>query len=270
MCANFNYAAIIGNPGTGKTTFAKTLLNGLVWDRLFLVDPNRQYSDYTMNQNATYISPQELRGAMNIIGKKLLLQQKKGCLVIEDLKFTIDRLCETLQIKEKKAKNIITLLIENLRKYDVKIIVVMHDVDLDIVQKCDFKVFCQLPLTSYKIREYSKLLGIDMNRVNGLAKYDYLSKNGGDIETGHIEPLESHMAIEKDKSFMVKELLAQCHSLAEKVLILRLHVELKNSEIAKTLNVDLHTVENLIWRLRKRNIPIPDARHSFRLETLAF
>ena len=266
----FNYLAVVGNSGTGKTTFVKRTVNALKWDMLYLCDPNRQYADYTVNDNAVYLSPSELKDALNMIGKKLLLTQKKGILIIEDLSFTLDRICETLQVPLSNAKHLIALLLENFRKYDVKVIVVMHDIDRDIIAKCDAKVFFQTPLNEYKIRQYSKLLNLDLSEIVNLPKFAYLSKNGGDIEKGFVEPLASHVEIERDKSFMVKELLTRCHSLPEKVLVLRLHVGLINSQIAKMLNVDSHTVENRITELRKRGIIIPDARHSFRLENLAF
>lgn len=270
MCANFNYLVVVGNSGTGKTTYVKTLLNSLDYDQLYVVDPNRQYGDFMTEDNATYITPNELKEALNVIGKRLLLQQRKGLLVIEDMNFTLSRLSETLQISVNKAKQIIYLLLENLRKYDVKVILVMHDIDRDLVGKCDTKVFFQVPINQYKVRQYSALFGIDMNEVVSLPHYSYLSKNGGDLERGQIQALASHEQIEKDKSFMIKDVLRKCRSLAEKVLVLRFHLELKNSEISETLNIDIHTVENLVWRLRKRNIPIPDARRSFRLENLAF
>ncbi len=266
----FDYLAVIGNSGTGKTTFVKRLLNDLEYDRLYLVDPNRQYADFTVTDKAEYISPSELKQAMNTIGKRLLLTQKKGVMVIEDLNFTLDRLSETMQISINRAKKIIFLLLENLRKYDVKVIVVMHDVDRDIVAKCDTKIFFQTPLTNYKVRQYSNMYSMDMNRVLTLPKFNYLLKNGGDAETGHVEPLESHEQIEKDKGFMVKEMLSKCRSLAEKVLVLRYHLQLKNPEISEMLNIQTETVEVVVSRLRKRGIPIPDARKSFRLENLAF
>ncbi len=266
----FNYLAVVGNSGTGKTTFVKTLLNSLEWDQLYVCDPNRQYGDFMLEDNVTYITPNELKGALNVIGKRLLLMQKKGLLVIEDMNFTLNRLSEVLQISVNKAKKIIYLLLENLRKYDVKVVLVMHDIDRDLVGKCDTKVFFQVPLSQYKVRQYGKIFGIDMNDVVRLARFNYISKNGSELETGQIEVLESHEQIEKDKSFMIKDILRKCRSLAEKVLVLRFHLELKNGEIAETLNIDVHTVENLVWRLRKRGIPIPDARKSFRLENLAF
>lgn len=77
--------AVIGNSGTGKTTFVKRLLNSLSWDKLYLCDPNRQYADFTMDDRAEHISPSELKAALNMIGKRLLLTQKKGVMVIEDL-----------------------------------------------------------------------------------------------------------------------------------------------------------------------------------------
>lgn len=266
----FSYLAVVGNSGTGKTTYVKTLLNSLKWDQLYVVDPNRQYADFMTTDKAAYITPNELKSAMNVIGKKLLLTQKKGIIVIEDLNFTLSRLSETLQISINKAKNILYLLLENLRKYDVKVVLVMHDIDQDLVGKCDLKVFFQVPLSPYKVRAYSSVFGMDMNEVVGLPHFSYLSKNGSEVEHGHIDPLASHEQIEKDKSFMIKDMLSKCRSLSEKVLVLRYHLELRNTEIAKTLNVDLHTVENLVWRLRKRGIPIPDMRKSFRLENLAF
>ena len=109
-----------------------------------------------------------------------------------------------------------------------------------------------------------------MQEVLALQKFHYISKNGGDLEHGKIEALASHMEIERDKSFMIRDVLRQCRSLAEKVLVLRFHLQLRNMEIAQNLRIDLHTVENLVWRLRKRGIPIPDMRKSFRLENLAF
>lgn len=270
MCAtSFNYLAVVGNSGTGKTTYVKTLLNSLDYDQLYICDPNRQYGDF-IDQNATYITPNELKAALNVIGKRLLLRQKKGVLVIEDMNFTLSRLSETLQISRNKAKKIIYLLLENLRKYDVKVILVLHDIERDLVGKCEAKVFFQVPLSQYKVRQYTKIFGLDMNEVVSMPAYHYIMKNGHEAERGQIEVLESHQQIESDKSFMIKDVLRKCRSLVEKVLVLRFHLELKNMEIAETLNIDIHTVENLVWRLRKRGIPIPDARKSFRLENLAF
>ena len=266
----FNYLAVIGNSGTGKTTYVKRLLNSMEWDKLYLCDPNRQYAEFLNEGNAEYITPNELKGALNIIGKRLLLMQKKGVMVIEDMNFTLSRLQETLQISRNRAKKIIFLLLENLRKYGVKVILVMHDIDRDLVGKCDLKVFFQVPLSQYKTRQYSKLFGIDMNEVVSLPQFNYLSKNGAETERGHVEALQSHTEIERDKSFMIKDMLRKCRSLPEKVLLLRYHLELKNYEIAKMLNVEINTVEVVVSRLRKRGIPIPDARRSFRLENLAF
>ena len=262
--------AVVGNSGTGKTTYVKTLLNSLNWDKLYLCDPNRQYGEYTLNEHAEYISPNELKGALNMIGKRLLLKQQTGVLVIEDLNFTLSRLTETLQISINRAKKLITLLLENLRKYNVKVLVVMHDIDDAIVGKCDTKVFFQVPLTQYKVRKYSKIFNLNMAEIVSLSKYHYVLKNGHEAERGHIDALDSHQQIEQDKSFMVKQLLAKCTSLPEKVLILRFHLELKNYEIAEMLNVEVNTVEVVVSRLRKRGIPIPDARRSFRLENIAF
>jgi len=267
---NFNYMAVIGNSGMGKTTMVKTILRQTKYDKLYLVDPNRQYSDFVRDDNAEYITPSELKTALNVIGKRLLLTQKKGIMVIEDLAFTLNRLCETLAINQNQAKKLIYLLLENFRKYDVKVIVVMHDVDRDIVAKCDTKVFFQTPISQYKVRQLTSLYGVPMQEVLALQKFQYISKNGGDVERGKIEALASHMEIERDKSFMIRDVLRQCRSLAEKVLVLRFHLQLRNTEIAQNLSIDLHTVENLVWRLRKRGIPIPDMRKSFRLENLAF
>jgi ABC-type dipeptide/oligopeptide/nickel transport system ATPase component len=266
----FNYLAIVGNSGTGKTTKAKTVINATAHDMLYLCDPNRQYADYTNNGKAVYISPSELKNSLNLIGKKLLLQQKKGVLIIEDLGLTLDRICETLQIPLRRAKHLIGLLLDNFRKYDVKVIVVSHDIDKDLIGKFDVKIFFQTPLSNYAIRKYSKLLGCDLSEIPNLPKYSFFLKNGEKVEYGTVKPLESHQAIERDKSFMVREILAKCRSLPEKVLVLRLHVGLANPEIARNLNVETQTVEVIISRLRKRGIPIPDARRSFRLENLAF
>lgn len=216
------------------------------------------------------MTPGELKAALNVIGKRMLLTQKKAVLVIEDLSFTIERLAESLQISSCKAKKIIFLLLENLRKYDVKVIVVMHDIDADIVVKCDFKVFFQVPLTTYKAKVYSALFSLDMTEIKTLPQYQYVCKGRTETQRGTVTALESHAAIEKDKSFMVKEMLGKCRSLVEKVLVLRLHLEMANSEIAKTLNLELHTVENLVYKIRKRGIAISDARRNFRLENLAF
>lgn len=267
---SFSYLAVVGNSGTGKTTYVKTMLNAIKWDQLYVVDPNRQYGDFMREDNAAYITPNELKAALNVIGKKLLLTQKKGILVIEDLNFTLSRLSETLQISTNKAKNILYLLLENLRKYDVKVILVMHDIDRDLVGKCDTKVFFQVPLSNYKVREYSAVFGMDMNEVVRLPHYSYVSKNGSEMERGHIEALESHEQIEKDKSFMIRDILSKCRSLSEKVLVLRYHLEMKNTEIASRLNINTNTVEVIVSRMRKRGIPIPDARKSFRLESIAF
>ena len=266
----FNYLAVVGNSGTGKTTYVKTLINRLVWDQLFLCDPNRQYADYTINDNAVYLSPSELKDSLNLIGKKLLMQNKIGVLIIEDLGLTLSRISETLQISEKRAKHLIALLLDNFRKYGVKVIVIAQDIDKDLIGKFDTKVFFQIPLNNYSVKKYSKLFGCDLSEVPTLPKFAYVLKNGEPLQHGTVEPLESHAAIEKDKGFMVKEILAKCRSLNEKVLVLRLHVGLSNPEIAEKLNVQVNTVEVIISRLRKRGVAIPDARKSFRLENLAF
>lgn len=270
----FNYLAIIGNSGTGKTNFAKTVINQTPYDMLYLCDPNRQYADYTVNDNASYISPSELKDALNLIGKRLLLQQKKGILVIEDLNLTISRISETLGCTEKHAKQLIALLLENFRKYDVKVIVILHDLnDTEInklVEKCDTKVFFQTPLSTYQINKYTKELGFSLLEVPVMPKFTYVMKQGDNVTHNTTKALESHMAIEHDKGFMVKELLAKCRSLPEKVLVLRLHVGLKNSEIAQQLDVQRSTIDETVSRIRKRGIPIKDARCSLRLENLAF
>lgn len=270
MEQKFDYMAVIGNSGTGKTTLVKTMLNSLKWDKLYLVDPNRQYAEYIETEKAEYITPNELKAALNIIGKRLLLKQQKGIMVIEDMNFTLSRLQETLGISLNHAKKIIGLLLENLRKYNVKVILVLHEIDRELIGKCDLKVFFQTPMSQYQIRQLTNLYGVPMSEVVTLQKFNYLSKNGSEVERGKIEVLESHMQIEKDKSFMIRDVLRKCRSLAEKVLVLRFHLEMRNNEIADTLKVDLHTVENLVWRLRRRGIPIPDARRNFRLENLAF
>lgn len=266
----FNYLAVVGNSGTGKTTLVKQILNSLKWDSLFLCDPNRQYADYTINDNATYLSPSELHDALNRIGKKLLLQGKTGVLVIEDLGLTIQRITETLSVTEKKAKQLIALLLDNFRKYDVKVIVISQDVDKDLIGKFDTKVFFQTPLNQYQVKKYGHDLDLNLNDVPMLPRFNYLLKSQEKIERGIVQPLESHQAIEKDKGFMVKEILAKCRSLPEKVLVLRLHLGLSNPEIAEKLSIQTDTVKEIVSRLRKRGLPIPDARKTFRLENLAF
>lgn len=267
----FNYMSVVGNSGTGKTTFVKRLLNSLKYDQLYLCDPNRQYGDYTSQDNATYISPEELRKAIDVIGKRLLLQQKRGVMVVEDMRFTLERLKEVLGVSLSKAKNIIKLLLENLRKYDIKTVIVMHEIDRAIVAKCDTLVFFQVPLSTYQIRTYSEIFKVDLKEVADLKPFHYLMKNGdGDPERGRVEKLESHEFIERDRSFMAKDLLAKCNSLAEKVLVLRLHLDLSNTEISNILNVQRNTVEVLVSRLRKRGIAIPDARRNLNLQNLAF
>jgi len=267
----FNYCAVIGNSGTGKTTYVKTLLGSVSYDELYLCDPNRQYGDFISQDHAAYISPNELKGALNLLGKRLVLQQKRGILVIEDLRFALDRLSEVLGISLRKAEGIIKLLLENLRKYDVKVVLVTHEIDRDLVAKCDTKVFFQVPLSSYKIRQYTKLFEVDMSEVTTLKPFHYIMKNG-DLtpQKGYVEKLASHEQIERDKSFMIKDLLEKCNSLAEKVLVLRFHLDFGNMKVAEILNIDRHTVENLVWRLRKRGIPIPDARRNLNLQNLAF
>ena len=266
----FNYLAVVGNSGTGKTTFVKETLNALKWDSLFLCCPNRQYADYTIKDNAVYLSPSELKDSLNHIGKKLLLQGKKGVLVIEDLSLTLNRIAENLSCTEKKAKQLIALLLENFRKYDVKVIVIMHDIDKDLIGKFDAKVFFQTPLTQYQVKKYSVELGFSFLEVPILPKYTYVIKNGEKVEHGTIKPLESHQAIERDKSYGANEILTKCRSLPEKVLVLRLHLGFNNAQIADKLNVQRSTVDETISRLRKRNLAIPDARKTLRLENLAF
>lgn len=266
----FNYLGIVGNSGTGKTTLAKQQINALVPDMLYLCDPNRQYADYTVNDNAVYISPGELRDALNMIGKKLLLQGKKGVLVIEDLGLTIQRITETLNCTEKKAHQLIGLLLDNFRKYDVKVIVIMQDIDKELIGKFDAIAFFQLPLGTYAIKKFSKILNCDLKEIPELPRYAYFLKTSESVGYGTVKPLASHQAIERDKGFMVNEILAKCRSLPEKILVLRLHLGLKNPEIAQKLNVETHTVETEIYRLRQKGIPINDGRKSFRLENLAF
>jgi Mn-dependent DtxR family transcriptional regulator len=67
----------------------------------------------------------------------------------------------------------------------------------------------------------------------------------------------------------VSERLKECGSLRAKILVLRNQGQQRNCDIAKTLNIETHTVETEIWKIRKRGIVIPDARRSF-LENLAF
>ena len=266
----FNYCAIIGNSGQGKTTFLKEELATLNYDMAYFCTPNREYGDLT-GDKAKYIGPVELQNAINFIGKSLLFQKKKGVLVIEDLGLTIRDLSEVLKITEKKAKQIILLLLENLRKYDVKILVAMHDIDEDITGKCDLKVFFQVPLNDYKVRKYSALYGLDLREVRDLAKYHYIVKNGSEeIVKVCVLELKSHKAIENNKDFQVNERLKECGSLRAKILVLRNQGQQRNCDIAKTLNIERHTVETEIWKIRKRGIVIPDARRSFQLENLAF
>lgn len=265
----YNYCAIIGNSGTGKTTWLKRELATLPYDMAYFCTPNREYGDLT-GDRAQYIGPVELQNAINFIGKKLLFQKKKGVLVIEDLGLTIRDLSEVLKVTEKKAKRIITLLLENLRKYDVKILIAMHDIDEDIVGKCDLKVFFQVPFNDYKIRKYSAIYGLDLREIRNLPKYHYVIKNGSEeVVKACVLELKSHKAIENDKQGLVNERLKECGSLRAKILVLRNQGQQRNYDIAKTLNIERHTVETEIWKIRKRGIAIPDGRRSF-LENLAF
>lgn len=261
---SFYYMANCGNSRTGKTTLTKTWINQTPYDVLLICDPNNQYSDL-MNEKAQNIGPVELQNAISQIARKLCMLGKKGILVIEDLHLTLKWIQHSLCKSEREARNIIKLLLENLGKYDIKVIVVMHDIDPEIMAKCDLKVFFQTPLTDYAKRTYSKRLNFDLSEIGILPKFHYRFKNGGDIEKGYVEPLPSHQAVEQDKSFGAKTLIQNCSSLIKKVTTLRA-AGFKNGQIAELLNVTQKTVENRVNEARHKGANIPDARKTLLIQ----
>lgn len=72
--------------------------------------------------------------------------------------------------------------------------------------------------------------------------------------------------IDKDK--FVQQALGKCRTLSEKVYLLRGVVDLDNEGASKFLGVSPHTVENVVWRLRKKGLKIPDKRRGITADKL--
>jgi len=130
---HFNYLLVLGTSGTGKTTLAKTIVKQLKDEgcKAITFDPNRQWSDISDEE----IGPEELAYGLTRIAKPLLYEKKTGVLIVEDLGFTLQQIQAALKVSLAKAKNMLRIVLENARKYGLRVILVSHRLAITILVK---------------------------------------------------------------------------------------------------------------------------------------
>ena len=256
---NFNYMLIIGLSGMGKTTFVKNLLLNYHSQgyKLYVADPNYQYSDI----EAVSVGSVDLYNALNHIAKPLLFKGEKGVLAIEDYGFTINQMKNALQKPLSTVKNSIKILLENARKYRLKIIIVAHRVQSDEIEPYmlpffDTIVFFRTPITTYTKR-ILKYYGVDVD-IGKLEPHKYIVFNTHtrEMSNGVTKPLKSHEEIENSGDFQIKRLLGMAETKTQAVAILKIHLNLSDKEISNILNISVNQVRVYKTRLRKYGIPI--------------
>ncbi len=255
---DFNYMLVLGLSGMGKTTFVKHLLNKYKDFQKYVVDPNYQYSDV----DAEFIGANDLFNALNVIAKPLLFRGKKGILVIEDFGFTVQQLAYALNKPLRTVKHNIRLILENARKYRLKVVIVAHQVKSEEIEPYmlpmfDTIVFFKTPLTNYAKR-ILKYYGVNFD-IYKLEPYHYIIFNTYTklINEGYVEPLKSHMEIEQSGDFQIKRLLSMVENKTQAVAVLKLHLNLSDKEIADILKISVNQVRVYKTRLRKYGIKIP-------------
>lgn len=263
MEIDFNYLLVLGTSGTGKTTLAKTIVKELrdQGNKVLVFDPNRQWGDLCTDE----IGPEELAYGLTRIAKPLLWERKTGVLVVEDLGFTLQQIRAALKISLKRAKDMLKVLLENARKYGLKVIFIAHrlssdEIDTIMFQQFDAYLLFKVPLTNYSKKLIRENLKIDPDKIQSLEKFHYIQHNGGHISTGIVKPLESHQKLENDKNFQVHYLLSKYETNGEKVLILKVHLGLRHKKIAEILGLTYDQVKSYCTALRKRGVNIPDGR----------
>ena len=263
MNVKFDYLLVLGTSGTGKTTLAKTIVKDLKDQayKVLVFDPNRQWGDLCDQE----VGPEELAFGITRIAKPLLWERKTGVLIVEDLGFTLQQLQAALKISLTKAKNMIRLILENARKYGLKVIIIAHrlstdEIDTVMFQQFDAYAIFRVPLTTYGKKLIKENLGIQPDDILELPKYHYIAYNGGHIFKGKVEPLKSHVELEQNRNFQVHYLLSKYETNAEKVLILKVHLGLSHRQISKILGLTYDQVKSYCTLLRKRGVDIPDGR----------
>lgn len=74
-----------------------------------------------------------------------------------------------------------------------------------------------------------------------------------------LNQIKEPVILTKDKEF-IKQALTKCRTLKEKIYLLKVTFDLDNSKISNILDISIHTVENILSRLRKKGLNIPDGR----------
>ena len=256
---NFNYMLVLGLSGMGKTTFVKHLLNSLKDFKKYIVDPNYQYSDI---EEAEFIGAEDLFNALNTIAKPLLFRGQRGILVIEDFGFTIQQLAYAKNKPISKVKHVIKLILENARKYRLKVVIVAHQLKSEEIEPYmlpffDTVVFFKTPITNYAKR-ILKYYGVVVDTYN-LNPYEYYIYNihTKELMRGKVSKLESHELVEKSGDFQIRRLLSMVKTKTQAVAVLKLHLNLSDEEIARILGISVNHVRVYKTRLRKYGIKIP-------------
>jgi DNA-directed RNA polymerase specialized sigma24 family protein len=246
---NFDYLLIIGNSGMGKTQLAKNIAMQLKQKgfKIIVADPNREWSDLQDQE----IGAPELADAITKIAKPLLFEKREGLLVIEDIGFSLAQIQSVLNIPLTKAKNYISLILENARKYRLKIIITAHrlnpnEIDSIMFQQFD-KVICfKFPLTPYS-KKLLASINIDHTKIPNLQKLQYLSDNA----IHEVPIVQSHINIENAQDFTVRQILSQCKNNREKVAVLKITLGMSHNQIAGILGITYDMVKTYCYRIRK-------------------
>ena len=81
------------------------------------------------------VGPEELAYGLTRIAKPLLYEKKTGVLIVEDLGFTLQQIQAALKVSLAKAKNMLRIVLENARKYGLRVILVSHRLAITILVK---------------------------------------------------------------------------------------------------------------------------------------
>lgn len=250
-----NYNFVLGNSGCGKTTLVKTIVEEYKKEqkvKVVVCDPNRSWSDLQDIE----LSPSDFLDAINKVGRPLIYKGEKAILILEDIGLLLHNVSMATGKPLYEVKNAFKLILENARKYGIRVIAIGHrlqsdEIDETLFQQFDTITAFKFPLTTHA-KKLLKMRDITPEMIEQLPKFEYWHVNGSAPEHGQVQPLASHIKIEGDRLFQTRMILKKCKSNPERVALLRGHLGFNNAEIAKVLKMNEKEVSVYLARVRKR------------------